>query len=396
MIDELCQRDEQVLDAAELLLDSLGEYPSPRALRRVREALARGRAAVRAAEEGAASWESVCGAQLEQSWRVLECWVEARWNWPADPEPLLEALFGPGGWATIERQVADLDPVAVTEYFDLRQGLRRDRLPTADSEYFPRVRTALLELVEALIGWLAREGWDLPGLDVTVSVVPDESGHAYYQPRMGRIVVPSGLAMVFRRPSGIEVDASPALRTVCHELLGHAVQHALSADLPAFLQAADRTPLRLAGQVCAEGLGEHASEVARRLLASGSGILGTAARDRFEIEQRVGALFHALPALACVARLKEQIDPAFTAAGYLASVAGHDGFGTLLDTAAPDLDRIVYHASSAFGWQMVARADAELARHEPSPARRWRRLGRGAWTPALYPRVVTGSLPGPS
>ena len=386
--DALCRADSLCLDRAELLLDGLSRFPSSRGRESFRKALEDARTLL-ANSHPQNAFGRLFGRHLLHGWRLLEELVELRWHWPgASPAPLLAALAGEDTLSRLEAAVAAIDSEAIWDYLQRLGSYRVDRLPvTAAMEQIEQVAA---RTKSELTAWLDASGYDLPGLDAELVVAPDPGQHCYYQHRAHRIVLAAGVFMVFSRGGGVRVNPAGALTSLAHELLGHAVQDTLCDDLPEPLHPGRRSALRLSSQVAAEGLAEHTFSLVRRFAAERGKQLGldTGDVELIDSEARLGSAFHALPALAHYARMQSAYDPGFDPHGYLAEVAGHDGFGELLSACQPQPRLLLYEASTWFGTEMVRETEETLVEQGITRAESWRRLARGAWSTDTYREAV--------
>lgn len=391
-LDALCSADELCLDRAELLLDGLSRLPALRGRESFHRALEEGRELL-AGSDLDDPFSVLFGRHLLHGWKLLEELVELRWSWPGrSPGRLLEALGGPDALSRMEAAVAFLDPDAVWDYLQRLGAYRGDRLPvTAAPE---AVEQAAARVRRELTSWLNASGYDLPGLDAELVVAPDPGQHCYYQHRAHRIVLAAGVFMLFRTEEGVRVNPAGALTSLAHELLGHAVQNTLCGDLPDPLNPGLRSTLRLSGQVAAEGLAEHSAGLVRRFAAERGHRIGLDAGDLelMEAEARLGAAFHALPALAQYARMQSAYDPSFDPHAYLARVAGHGGFGERLAGCRPEPRSLLYEASTWLGMEMVRETEEALAVRGIAGGASWRRLARGGWSPDTYREAVLGEV----
>lgn len=392
LLDALCRADGRCLDRAELLLDGLSRFPSPEGRKGFHRALEDGRALLADADLQD-PFSRLFGRHLLHGWRLLEELVELRWNWPGtSPSRLLEALAGPDALSRLEAAVAAIDSGAVWDYLLRLGNYRGDRLPVTTA--LEPVEQAAARIRSELTSWLDASGYDLPGLDAELVVAPDPGQHCYYQHRAHRIVLAAGVFMVFRTEEGVRVNPAGALTSLAHELLGHAVQDTLCRDLPEPLHPGRRSTLRLSGQVAAEGLAEHSSGLVRRFVAERGPQLGLDADDLelMDVESRLGAAFHALPALVHYARMQSAHDPGFDPHAYLARIAGHGGFGEWLSGGGPEPRSLLYEASTWLGMEMVREAEEALADEEITGGESWRRLARGAWSPDTYREAILGRV----
>lgn len=382
--------DEAVLDAAELLIDSFDDLPSPVGLARLDEALAAARTvAARVLEEGAGALPV---RHVERGWAALEALAHYRFEWPARPvEDLLDAVFGPGTLPRLEAVLAGIDAHGTWEYLALRQSLRAGRLPVADPALRPRLEETARSLGAAFRAWLAAREGDLPGLDAAVVLGPGDLARSWYEPARHRVVLGPGEFYVFSGPGGPVVEPAPALAALAHELAGHAVQDALSRDLPPPLRPDHRGRLRYAALPAAEGFAFWRGELAvafaeERGAEAGIGPRGLAllrAQNRFD------ALHHAVPACLAALAARARQRPGFDAVAHVAALAGHPGYGERVAALAGEpVNRLLYNAACHFGRLAVHETAARLAATGLAPAEVVRRAGRGAWALACLPDAI--------
>jgi hypothetical protein len=200
--------------------------------------------------------------------------------------------------------------------------------------------------------------------------------------------------MVFAGPGGLSVNPVTALHSLAHELAGHAVQDALSRNLPAPLQPDDRARLRFGSLPTAEGFASHAASLALSFAeeeGERQGI-GPADVELLRMMTDLAPLHHGVPALATILAARGKQEPGFDAAARLRELCGHGGFGELVERAATQpANKIVYECACWFGAEAVRATAAELADRGVAGGEAWRRLGQGAWALSCYGEAVLGT-----
>ncbi len=392
-LDALREADSRCLDAAELLLDALDDLPSPLAFGHLIWELTRGRNLARS-QEPATPFESLAVRHVEASWKLLEQVARYRFEWPSvSPRALVESLAGEGALDRLEDALAGLDERDVLGYLELRQGFRANRVPVDDSE-----GRALLERTTANLGrsfreWLlAREG-ALPGTDAEIVLGPPGADHAWYQPARHRVVLTPEEFMVFREGDRLRASPVAVARSLAHELAGHAVQNALSRDLPEFLQPDHRARLRFAALPLAEGFADYRASLAVPFLESHAAEFELSEKDLELARQmtRLAFLHHALPACLAALAIRGRQEPGFDPVSYLAKRVGHPGFGERVARASLDtVNRLLYAAACYFGLELVQQTAAELGEEGVDGAEAVKRLGWGGWAYPCYREAVLG------
>ncbi len=392
-LDALRDADARCLDAAELLLDALDDLPSPLAFGHLTWELTRARSLARSGNP-ATPFESLAVRHLEASWRLLEQVARYRFEWPGvGVRDLLDTLAGEGALDRIEAAMAALDQRDVLGYLEIRQGFRANRVPADDPEARALLERTTERLGRAVRGWLlAREG-SLPGTDAEIVLGPPGSDRAWYEPARHRVVLTPEEFMVFREGSRLRASPVAVARSLAHELAGHAVQNALSRDLPEFLQPDHRARMRFATLPQAEGFADHRAALAVPFLEAHAGEFDLSEKD-LELARhmtRLAFLHHALPACLAALVIRARQEPGFDPVGYLAKRLGHSGFGEQVALAGPDsVNRLLYAAASFFGLELVQQTAAELAEEGVEGAEAVGRLGWGGWAYACYREAVLG------
>lgn len=389
----LVEADRRCLDAAEILLDSLADHPSPIGLRKFEDAIGSASGLARACHPGG-PFEGLLVRHLLAGWKVLEAVVRYRFDWPHRPVvEMVEALAGQGAVERLETFVAGIDPERAWDYIEYRQRYRPGRVPVGLPEARPQVEESAARLAAGFRGWLAARGWDLPGLDAEVVVGADDAGNSWYQPQSNRVVLGGSEFMVFVVGGALSVNPVTALHSLAHELAGHAVQDALSRDLPAPLRPDDRARLRFAALPAAEGFSSHASSLALPFAEEEGERHGIGPEDVELLRKmiRLAPLHHGVPALATILAARGKQEAGFDAAARLRELCGHGGFGELVDRAAGQpANKIVYECACYFGAEAVRAAASTLASRGVEGGEAWSRLGRGAWALPCYSEAVLG------
>jgi hypothetical protein len=392
-VSRLVEADGRCLDAAEILLDSLSDHPSPIGLRRFEEATAAAREISGALRPGNA-FERLLARHLLAGWELLESVVRYRFDWPRRPVAgMVEALAGEGAVARLEEFVAGIDPEEAWDYIEYRQRYRPGRVPVGLPAARCLVDQCAARLATGFRDWLAGRGWELPGLDAEVVVGADDAGNSWFQPQSHRVVLGGAEFMVFAGEGGFSVNPVTALHSLAHELAGHAVQDALSRDLPAPLQPDDRARLRFGTLPAAEGFASHATSLALAFAEEEGERHGIGPEDVELLRKmvRLAPLHHGVPALATILAARGRQEPGFDAAARLRELCGHGGFGELVDRAARQpANKILYECACYFGAEAVRAAAAALAERGVTGGEAWRRLGRGAWALSCYDEAVLG------
>jgi hypothetical protein len=189
------------------------------------------------------------------------------------------------------------------------------------------------------------------------------------------------------------VNPIAVARSLAHELAGHAVQNALSRDLPAALRPDDRGRIRFATLPAAEGFADFRAELALPFLEARREDFHLSDRDLEMVRQmnRLAFLHHALPACLGALAARARQEPGFDPVAHLAARVGHPGFGErLARTELDTVNRLVYNAACFFGLDLVQRTAAELADQGVADAEAVRRLGWGGWALSCYREAVLG------
>lgn len=389
----LQEADARCLDAAELLLDALDDLPSPVAFGRLTWEITRARNLARSCQPST-PFERMFLRHLDASWSLLEKVARYRFEWPSVSAcELLETLAGPGALDRLESVLADLDQREVLSYLELRHGYRAGRVPVDLAETRPLLERVTADLARAFREWLtAREG-PLPGADAEVVLGAGDTDHSWYEPARHRVVVGPGEFMVFREDGRLVVNPIGVARSLAHELAGHAVQNALSRDLPDSLRPDHRGRIRFATLPAAEGFADYRAALAVPFLEDRRADFNLSDRDLEMVRRmtRLAFLHHALPAclgaLAARARQEKGFDPV----SHLAARVGHTGFGErLARTEIDTVNRMVYNAACFFGLDLVQQSVTELSDQGIPAADAVRRLGWGGWALSCYREAVLG------
>ncbi len=389
----LLEVDEACLAAATRLLDTLGEWPSPVGHRRFREALAAARRAA-GEEEARGAAAPLVLRHLRAGWDALEAVVRYRWEWPrVDERELLAPVAGDGivGYATTV--LRDAGEEELWAYLEARQGQSEGRLPPGS----PAARRAVQEAADRLVGafraWLRERGWDLPGLDVEVTLDPSGRATSSYRPARRVVVLGGAEFLVFGEEACPRVNPAIALHSLAHELAGHAVHAALSRDLPAPLRPDDRARLRFASLPVSEGFAGYAGRLALSFAREAGDAVGLAPGAVGFVEQvvRLTPVHHATAVLLDVAALRARREPRFDPVSWLESTCGHGGFGEVVaGMERVPVYKLLYDAASLAGLREVEETASRLERRGVEGPAAWRRLGRGAWALACYREAVLG------
>jgi hypothetical protein len=392
-VERLEEADARSLDAAEILLDALDDFPSPVAFRRLIWEIARARNLAEASEPGT-PFERLFLRHLQESWSLIERVARYRFEWPGiSIRLLLDAIGGPGASDRLESVLADVDQQAVLEYLENRQSLRADRVSVDAPEARPLLEETTALLARLFREWLAALEGPLPGMDAEIVLGPGDSDQSRYEPTRHRVVLGPAEFMVFRRGGQLKVNPAGVARSLAHELAGHAVQDALSRDLPEPLRTDHRGRIRFATLPAAEGFADHRAALAVPFLEEHRSAFDLSEADLSIVRQmtRLAFLHHAMPAclgaLAARARQERGFDPV----AYFAERVGHPGFGERI--ARTDLDtvnRTIYNAACFFGLETVQQTAAELSDRGIGSQDAVRRLGRGGWVLSCYREAVIG------
>jgi len=390
-LEPLLHADHRCLEAAELLIDTLPIMPSVRVYQALLEEVARARDTA-AAFRARGPFEALFLRHLRASWDALEAVARFRFEWPRGEIGTFVAAIGePDALERLQEVTAGLDQERIFTYLRLRQEYRTDRIPPGGIEVRTLLEATVRRISEAFREWLvAREG-PLPGLDARVELGPPQAEKSWYEPARHRVLLHPGEFMIFERDGAVTVNAAVALQSLAHELAGHAVQDALSRDLPDPLRPDHRSRMRFACLPIAEGFAYHRSTLALRFAEECRADLDLEDRDISLLRAFVemSPLHHAVPALVGAMAARARQDAGFDAAGHLEAVAGHGGFGEMIAALSSDpLNRILYNAACYFGLLSVRRAAAELERKGIGAAAVCRRLGTGGWCLACYPDAI--------
>ncbi len=392
--ETLLAADAACLRAAERLLDTFLEWPSPVGLELFREALARAR---RTAEEEAA--DDLARRHLESCWDVLDAVIRTRLEWPRRPvEDLLRVLGGGGVLERLVEAVRGTDPELAWAYLAERHRRRGGRVPPSAPGVRERIEDEGRRITALFREWLANRGWDLPGLDARVTVDPGDRARSSYRPARRLVVLGGADFMVFEGPDGSpRVSAVIVLSSLAHELAGHAVQAALSRELPRPLRPDRDARLRFAALPLAEGFAGRATALALECAREIAPELGFDSADLefLEMMTSLAPFHHATSALLGLAALRARQEPGFDAAGWLEEACGHGGFGELLaEVERVPIYRLLYDVSSFLGLAAVEETEAELARRGITGPEAWRLLGCGAWALPCYRDAVLSGIGG--
>ena len=390
-IAELVQQDGRCLDSAEILLDSIGNYPSPTGLHKFEDTVASAREMAEACLPDR-EFDALVVRHLMKGGDVLEAVVRYRYDWPRRPvSEMVETLAGEGAIARLEKFVAEIDSEDAWNYIEYRQRYGEDRVPLGPSETRAMVEEAAAKLTSGFRQWLEAQGWDLPGLDAEVVVGADDAGNSWYLPQRHRIVLGGSDFMVFSRNGSLVVNPVTALYSLAHELAGHAVQDALSGDLPEPLRPDHRARLRYASLPAAEGFASHAASLALPFAEERGGNHGIEPQDVELLRRmvRLASMHHALPALVTILEARSRQEPGFDPVAHIATLCGHGGFGEMLDRAERQpTNKIIYGCACFFGHELVRQTAGELEAGGVSGGEMWRTLGRGAWVLPCYRDAV--------
>jgi hypothetical protein len=393
-MEQLQEADARCLDAAELLLDALDDLPSTAAFDRLTSEIARAQDLLRDGD-AATPFRRMLLRHLEASWELLEQVARYRFEWPrVSVSRLLDSLAGPGALDRLESELAGLDPREVLGYLDLRRSFRGSRVSVDTPDARPLLEEATVRLSGAFRDWLAGREGPLPGMDAEVVLGLGDTDHSWYEPARHRVIVGPGEFMVFRDGARLTVNPVAVARSLAHELAGHAVQDALSRDLPDSLRPEHRGRLRFAVLPAAEGFADWRAALAVPFLEENKVEFNLDDQDLELVHgmTRLAILHHALP--ACLGALAERArqEPGFDPVAYLAKRVGHPGFGErLARTEIGTVNRLLYGASCYFGLDTVRRTAAELSARGLRDAEVARRLGRGGWALRCYRDAVVGA-----
>lgn len=392
-VERLEQADASCLDSAELLLDALDDLPSPAAFERLLREIALARGLARETDP-ATQFERMFLRHLEASWDLLEQVARYRFEWPrVSVGRLLETLAGRGALERLESALARLDRAEVLAYLELRHTFREDRVSPDAAEVRPLLEQTTADLSRTFRRWLASREGTLPGMDAEVVLGPGGSDHAYYEPARHRVVLAPGEFMVFRQGARLAVNPIGVARSLAHELAGHAVQNALSGDLPQSLRPDHRGRIRFATLPAAEGFADYRAGLAVPFLEDHRDDFRLSERDLQMAREmtRLAFVHHALPAclgaIAARARQEPNLDPV----AHLADRMGHPGFGErVARTEVDTVNRLIYNSACFFGLGLVERTAGELTDLGVAPAEALHRLGSGAWAFPCYREAVMG------
>ncbi len=389
-ISELVRQDGRCLDAAEILLDSLGDYPSPTGFARFEDTVASAREMVETCLPDR-PLDALLVRHIRTGWDVLEAVVRYRYDWPRRPvSELVETIAGEGAIARLERFVAKIDSEDVWNYLEFRYRYSEGRVPAGSSEPRARVEEAAAKLAAGFREWLENRGWDLPGLDADVVVGAADAGNSWYLPQSHRIVLGGSDFMVFSRNGALTVNPVTATYSLAHEL-AHAVQDALSEELPEPLRPDHRARLRYASLPAAEGFASYAASLALPFAEDRGENHGIEPQDLELLRRmvRLASMHHALPTLVTILEARSRQEPGFDPVAYLAELCGHGGFGEMLDRAeGHPINKIIYGCACFFGHEKVRKVAGELETLGVSGGEVWRTLGRGAWVLPCYRDAV--------
>jgi hypothetical protein len=385
--------DARCLDAAELVLDALDDLPSPLAFRHLISELTRGRSLARSSEP-ASPFETLAVRHLEASWELLEQVARYRFEWPSiSAVSLLDTLAGAGALDRLESVLAASDPRDVLGHLELRHGFRAKRLSADAPDVRPLLERTTEQLGRAFRSWLASYEGSLPGTDAEIVLAPSSADRAWYEPARHRIVLTPGEYTVFREGDRLRASPVAVARSLARELAGHAVQNALSRDLPEFLQPDHRARMRFAALPLAEGFADHRAALAVPFLEAHVAEFELSERDLELARQmtRFAFFHHALSACLGALAIRSHQEPGFDPVAYLAERVGHSGFGEQVALAGLDtLDRLLHAAACVFGLELVQQTAAELAEEGIEGAEAVSRLGWGGWAYPCYREAVLG------
>jgi hypothetical protein len=255
------------------------------------------------------------------------------------------------------------------------------------------VERSAAQLTVGFRDWLAARGWKLSGLDAEVVVGASDAKSSWYQPQSHRVVLSGAEFMVFTTGGSLAVNPVTALHSLAHELAGHAVQDALSRDLPDPLRPDHRARLRFAALPAAEGFASQAASLALPFAEETGERYGIEAQDVELLRGMVRwtSMHHAVPALATILAARGKQEAGFDPVSHLAALCGHGGFGEMIDRAVRQpTNKIVYECACFFGSEAVRQAAAELGSRGVREGDAWHLLARGAWALPCYRDAVLG------
>ncbi len=392
-LPELVKADARCLDAAEIFLDAMDDIPSVVAFNRLIWELTRAKSLLRASEPRAA-FERLFLRHLDASWTLLERVSRFRFGWPRMPvSELLDAIAGPAALDRLEQAVADLDPEEAWGFIEIRSRYRADRVPIDAPEAVAAVERSAAAIVPMFRSWLLEREGPLEGLDAEVRLGPVAAEHSWYEPGPNRVVLAPAEFMAFRKEGKVTINPLGALRSIAHELAGHAVQDALCRELPEPLRPDHRGRLRFASLGVAEGFADARADLSVAFAEKRQSDLGLTDQD-LEMLRRMNELtlfHHAIPTCIGALATRARQEPGFDAAAHLAARVGHAGYGEMLGRASADtVYRLIYNASCFFGFDAVRKVAAELADEGVGPSESVRLLGKGGWALECYRDAVLG------
>jgi hypothetical protein len=291
--------------------------------------------------------------------------------------------------------VSGIDPDDAWSYIEQRHGYRAGRVPAERPDARPLVEESSARLVKAFREWISSRGWRLPGLDAEVMVSQGQVDHSWYQPTQHLVVLGGSEFMVFERDGTLSVNPAVALRSLAHELAGHAVQDALSRTLPMPLRPDDRSRLRFVTLPIAEGYAAHAASLAPVFALEQGEAFGLDERDLASLERmdRMSALHHAVPALVSVLAARARQEAGFDPVAYMADHCALPGFGEILEAAGDEpAYRLIYDNASFFGGEQVRSTALELSKRGIDGGAALRALGSGAWSLDCYHDAVLAGV----
>lgn len=393
-IDGLVEADRRCLEAAELLLDNLELVPSATAYNSLLDAIARAKEAAAGASHPSV-FERLFAKHLTASWEVLAQVARYRFEFPrGSVDELLESIAGPGAVERLERAISGIEPEQVVAYLEERRRYSLGRISAGAPQARPLVEETLGALAGLFKKWLAAREGDAPGLDAEVVLGASESDRSWYSPARRRVVIGPGEFMVFENGGGLTVNPVAALVSLAHELGGHAVQDALSKDLPEPLRPGANGRLRFASLAAFEGFADYRASMALAFAQENRSALSLSAGDLslLRVNLSMAFLHNALPAYAAVLVARARVNPSLDPSRRLAEVTGQGGFGEMIERVSRDpVNRLIYNASCWFGLAAVREAAAELDRAGVAEPEKVRRLGRGGWSLACYREAVTAA-----
>jgi hypothetical protein len=201
--------------------------------------------------------------------------------------------------------------------------------------------------------------------------------------------------MVFENEDGLSVNPVIALHSLAHELAGHAVQDALSRDLPVPLRPDDRSRLRFATLPIAEGYSAHAASLALSFAEEQGAEFGLTVTDVDFLRRMIDmtVLHQAIPALVSVLAARARQEPGFDPVAHMIERCGLPGFGEMLEAADREpAYRLIYDNACFFGSQEVTRTARELTASGVDRGAALRALGSGAWALSCFRDAVLGQI----